>query len=128
MRNTVLRWVINTVAVYVAIRLVPGIGAEGSLGTLAGVALIMGLVNTFVKPVITILSCPLMLLTLGLFTLIVNGLMLGLTSTLAGGLGLSFHVEGFGAALFGSIVISVVSFVLSLLLIDDDDDGRRRQR
>lgn len=115
MRKLLLRWVINAAAVYVAIRLVEGIRAEGGWAVYFWVALILGLVNAVISPIIKALTCPLILLTLGLFTLVINGLMLWLTSVIAGGLGIGFYVEDFLAALLGALVISVVSFVLSVL-------------
>ena len=75
-------------------------------------ALVFGIVNTFIGPVVKLLSLPLIILTLGLFALVVNGLLLWLTSALSDSLGLGFHVTGFWAALFGSVVVSIVSTVL----------------
>jgi putative membrane protein len=115
MRKLPLRWVINAAAVYVAIKVVSGIMVEGGWTVYFWVALILGLVNAVIAPVIKTLTCPLILLTLGLFTLVINGLMLWLTSVIAGGLGIGFYVEDFLAALLGALVISVVSFVLSVL-------------
>jgi len=115
MRKLLLRWVINAAAVYVAIKVVSGIMVEGGWTVYFWVALILGLVNAVIAPVIKTLTCPLILLTLGLFTLVINGLMLWLTSVIAGGLGIGFYVEDFLAALLGALVISVVSFVLSVL-------------
>jgi putative membrane protein len=115
MRKLLLRWVINAAAVYVAIRVVSGITIEGGWSVYFWVALILGLVNAILAPIIKALTCPLILLTLGLFTLVINGLMLWLTSLIAGGLGIGFRVENFLAAFLGALVISVVSFVLSIL-------------
>lgn len=128
MKKALLRWLINTVAVWVAIQIVPGIVAEGDWVGIALVALLLGLVNAFIKPVITLLSCPLVIITLGLFTLVINALVLGLTSWLADVLNLGFRVNDFGAALLGGIVISVVSFVLSVFFADDDERDRRYDR
>jgi putative membrane protein len=108
--------VITMCALWAAAHWVPGISTDGSLIALAGVALVFGVVNAFVKPILTFLSLPAVVLTLGLFLLVINALMLMLTSALSKSLGLGFHVAGFVAALWGSIVISVVSAVLSLLL------------
>jgi len=117
MTNFLIRLVINAVAVWAASRIVPGITVEGGLGTLAIVALIIGVVNALIRPVLTLLTCPLIILTLGLFTLVINALMLWLASWLAGLLSVGFHVADFGAAFFGGLVISIVSFLLSLLLV-----------
>jgi putative membrane protein len=115
MRKLLLRWVINAAAVYVAIRLVEGIRAEGGWAVYFWVALILGLVNAVISPIIKALTCPLILLTLGLFTLVINGLMLWLASVIAEALGIGFYVDGFVAAFLGALVISVISFVLSVL-------------
>jgi len=114
----ILRIVITMCALYAAAHLVSGISATGSVLALAGVALVFGVVNAFVKPILALLSLPAVVVTLGLFLLVINALMLMLTSALSGSLGLGFHVDGFLPALWGSIVISVVSMLLSLLLVD----------
>ena len=114
--KTVLHIVITMCALWVSSRVVNGITVDGSLLALAGVALVFGVVNAFVKPVLMLLSLPAVVVTLGLFLFVVNAVMLLLTSALSGTLGLGFHVAGFGPALVGSIVISVVSIVLSALL------------
>lgn len=119
MRNFLLRWIINGIALYVAARLVPGIEAPESLGTLAVVALVFGLVNACIGPILRILTCPLILLTLGLFTFVINAALLWLTAWAAEALGLPFHVEGLSAALLGALVVSVVSWVLSMALKDE---------
>jgi putative membrane protein len=124
-----VRWLINAVAIAITVILVPGINGGISAGTtldidvksLLGVALIFGLVNALVRPVLKLLSCPLVLLTLGLFIFVINAAMLLLTSAIAQSLGLQFYVDGFVSALFGSIIISVVSIVLTALFGDDDD-------
>lgn len=86
--------------------------------TLLGVALIFGLINTFVRPIVRLLTLPLFILTLGLFTFVVNALMLLLTSAVSDRLDLSFRVDGFGAALLGALVVSVVSFLINVVLPD----------
>jgi putative membrane protein len=105
-------------ALYAAAHFVNGISVDGSVLALAGVALVFGIVNAFVKPILSLLSLPVVVLTLGLFFLVINALMLMLTSALSNTLGLGFHVAGFMPALWGSIVISVVSTLLSLILVD----------
>ena len=124
MRKGLIRWLINAIAVWVAIEIVPGIVAEGDWVAIALVALLLGLVNAFIKPVLVFLSCPLMIVTLGLFTLIINAAVLGITSWLAGLLNLGFNVGSFGAALLGGLVISVVSFILSVFFAKDEDRDR----
>ncbi|MGQ9457473.1 MAG: phage holin family protein [Anaerolineae bacterium] len=124
MRHFVLRWIINGIALYVAARLVPGLEAPESLGTLAVVALVFGLVNACIGPILRFLTCPLILLTLGLFTFVINAALLWLTAWVAGLLQLPFHVEGFGAALLGALVVSAVSWVLSVALKDKRGEER----
>lgn len=113
MKSLLIRWIINAVALWVAVRLVPGIHAPEDVPTLLGVALIFGLVNALIRPVFKLLTCPLIVASLGLFTFVINALMLWLTAWLAGHLGLGFTVTGFIPALLGAIVVSIVSVVLS---------------
>jgi putative membrane protein len=125
MKNFVVKTIANAGALAVAVWLLDKITLTGdSTGkevvTLILVALIFGLVNFLVKPVVKLLSLPLLILTLGLFTLIVNALMLLLTSWLADQFDLSFHVEGFWTAVLGGLIISVVSWALNVVLPDKD--------
>jgi putative membrane protein len=120
----VLRLVINAAALWVATRLVPGVTFQGGGVAFLGVALTFGVVNAFIRPVAKILTFPLILLTLGLFALVVNGLMLWLTSSLSSSLGLGFHVTGFWPAFWGALVVSIVSTLLSLMIADS---SRRRE-
>jgi len=110
-----IRLLVNAVALWVATLLVPGVTYEGGALPLLGVALLFGVVNAFIRPVAKILTFPLIILTLGIFALVINGLMLWLTSSLSSSLGLGFHVSGFWAAFWGALVVSVVSTILSLL-------------
>jgi putative membrane protein len=110
-----IRLVINAAALWLAIRFVPGISFDGDEVMLLLVALVFGVVNAIIRPVLTILSLPILILTLGLFTFVLNALMLWLTSGLSGLLGLGFHVAGFLPAFLGALVVTVVSAVLSLL-------------
>lgn len=87
---------------------------------LLGVALILGLVSMLVKPVVRLLSLPFIIVTIGLFLLVINALMLMLTGWIADGLDLGFHVEGFWTALLGSIVITVVTWGVESVIEDDD--------
>lgn len=125
MKNFVVKTIANAGALAVAIWLIGNITLEGgSTGrkalTLILVALIFGLVNSLVKPVVQLLTFPLFILTLGLITLVVNALMLLLTSWLAGVVDLSFHVEGFWTAVLGGLIISVVSWALNVVLPDEN--------
>lgn len=111
-----LRWVINTIAIMLAIKLVPGIEYAGKWWGVLLVGMIFGLVNTIIRPVVAFLSLPLLILSLGLFTFIINAMMLGLTSWISGQMNLGFRVAGFGASLIGALIISLVSLVLSCLI------------
>lgn len=123
MKKLLLRWGISAVAVYVAAALPTGISVEGNALTYLWVALVLGLVNALIAPIIKLLTCPLVMLTLGLFTLVINAAMLGLAAWLVPNL----HVDGFLAAFVGSIIISVVSFALSVLT-GVNRESRRRER
>lgn len=127
----ILRWIITALAVAAAAYLLPGIQVSNepsALTTLAVAALLLGLVNALIRPLVTFLSCGLILLTLGLFTLVINALMLWLTSAIAQNwFGIGFVVQDFWSALLGSIIISVVSFFLSLVLVDTKEKRPRRK-
>jgi putative membrane protein len=114
--NFVLRLIVNAVALWVATRLVPGVNYTGGWAPFLGVALVFGFVNAFIRPVAKILAFPVILLTLGLFSLVINAFMLWLTSALAAPLGLEFHVSGFWAAFFGALVVSIVGTLLAMML------------
>jgi putative membrane protein len=111
-----LRWAISAGGVAIAAWIVPGISVSGDhrVWTLLLVALVLGLVNAIIRPILSMLSCGLIVLTLGLFTLVINGLMLWLASYIAvHGLGLGFHVDGFWNAVLGALIITVFSFFVS---------------
>ena len=114
-----LRWAINTVGLYAAVQLVTGIEFQGSWTGLLWLALIIGLLNALVRPILKLLALPLIILTLGLFTIIINTLVLMLTSSIGQMFSLGLTVDGFWPALLGSLVISLVSVVLSLILRDE---------
>jgi putative membrane protein len=116
MRHLLLRWIINAIALAVAATFVSGIHVDGGWLVLALVALIFGLVNALIRPVVALLTCPLIILTLGLFTLVINAAMLLFASWIAGLLGIGFTVDGFWPAFWGGLVISIVSFVLSMIV------------
>ena len=113
-----VRWLVNAAALWVATRLVPGVIFVGGWLPFLGVALVFGFVNAFIRPVAKVLTFPFIIVTLGIFSLVVNGLMLWLTSALSGALDLGFHVRGFWAAFFGALVVSIVSTLLSMLIAD----------
>jgi putative membrane protein len=114
-----VRLLVNAAALWVATQLVPGVTYSGEVLPFLGVALVFGIVNSFIRPVAKLLTLPLIIVTLGIFALVVNGLMLWLTSSLSESLGLGFHVSGFWAALFGSLVVSIVSTLLWTFVRDD---------
>lgn len=116
-----LRLLINAVALWCAARFIDGITYSGSWQGLVGLALVFGVVNTFVKPVLQFFSFPITIVTLGLFLLVINALMLLLTAAIATRLDIAFTVSGFGPALLGSICVSLVSIVLGAMLISDDE-------
>ena len=113
-----IRLLVNAAALWVATQLVPGVSYAGGPLPMLGVALVFGVVNAFLRPVAKILTFPLIIVTLGIFALVINGLMLWLTSSLSSALGLGFHVTGFWAAFWGALVVSLVSTILSLLIAD----------
>jgi putative membrane protein len=124
MRNFLLRLVINAIALAVTAAVLPGIHVKNdSIGTLAIVALIFGIVNALVKPIFVILSCPLILLTLGLFMLVINGVMLLITDSLSGG---RFTVDGLGWAILGGLVVNLIGQIVETVLgvnkHDKEDD------
>ena len=126
MRTFLVKTLANAGALAVAVWLLDDITLDGGgtvdrTLTLLVVALIFGVVNFLVKPVAKLLSLPLLLLTLGLFTLVINALMLLLTSWLAGQAGFSFHVDGFFTAVLGGLIVSVVSWALNAALPDGKD-------
>ena len=109
-----MRILITAIALWAATRLVSGITYHGNWLGLAGVALVFGLLNSFVRPILNLLALPLVIVTLGLFIFVLNALMLMLTSALSSKLGIDFHVAGFWPAFWGAIVVGIVSFLLSI--------------
>ncbi|HTP53085.1 MAG TPA: phage holin family protein [Anaeromyxobacteraceae bacterium] len=108
-----VRLLVNAAALWAAVRLVTGITFHGGVLAFLGVALVFGVVNAVAKPLLQLFSLPLLLLSLGLFGLVINALVLWLTSGFSGALGLDFHVAGFWPAFFGGLVVSVVNLLLS---------------
>lgn len=125
-----IRWAITAFALFVAAWLVPGITVDSSGWVIyAAMAVILGLVNAVIRPILKLLTCPLIVLTLGLFTLVINALTLWLSSLIAvRWFNLDFHVKTLWAALLGSVIVSIVSVVLSIFVKDDDEEERRRRR
>jgi len=116
MNGLLLRWLILTAAILIAAYLFPGIHVAGFFSALFA-ALVLGILNAFFRPILIILTLPINILTLGLFTFVINAFLLLMTSGVIGGL----EVAGFGSALLGSLIISVVSWLLSSFI---NDQGR----
>jgi len=119
MTKFILRWIINVVAIYAAIWIVDGISLESGWISVFWLALIFGLINAFVRPLLKLLTCPLILLTLGLFTLLINTFLFWLTSQVGQAFGIDMVITGFWPAFLGGLVVSVVSVVMSLILRDE---------
>ncbi|UGY92521.1 phage holin family protein [Streptomyces gobiensis] len=124
MKSFLIKTIANAIALAVAVWLLSDITLTGDdttsrTITLILVALIFGVVNYVVKPIAKLLSFPVLVLTLGLFALVINALMLLLTSWLADKLDIGFHVEGFGTAVLGGLIIAIVSWAVSMVLPDD---------
>ena len=119
MTKFIIRWAINAVALYVAVLIVPGIALRGAWTDVIWLALIFGLLNALLRPLLKFLTCPLIILTLGLFTILINTGMLMLTSRIGQVLGFGLSVDGFWPAVLGSLVISIVSVVMSVILHDE---------
>jgi putative membrane protein len=123
MVKLLIRWGIITISLVVAAWLIPGIVIVDSNGWIAVVvtAAILGFLNAIIRPILAFFSCGCIVLTMGLFMLVINAAMLSLASWISANLlNLGFYVDGFWSALFGSIIVSIVSFFLSIFLIDED--------
>jgi putative membrane protein len=116
-RSLVLHWLLNAAALWIAAALIPGLDFSGGPARLLLVAAVFGIVNSTLRPLLTILTCPLIVLTLGLFTLVLNALMLLVTGWVSESWNLGFTVSGFWAAFFGGLVVGLVSMMLSLALM-----------
>ena len=112
-RNFILRLIINMIALVVTATVIPGITVSQEFMPLLVVALIFGIVNALIRPIITLLTCPAVILTLGLFLLVINGFVLQITAYFSGG---RFDVNGFWAAFLGGIIIAIVNMVLEGLV------------
>ena len=116
MRDLLIRLLVNTVAIYVAVSFLPGLDFDRGPVRFLAVAALFGIVNSLLRPVLAVLTCPLVLLTLGLFTIVINAVLLQFTAWLSAQLGLGFHVAGFWSAVWGALVISFVSTLLSMFV------------
>ena len=110
------RLLINAAALWAATRVVPGISFDGDWRLLFAVALVFGVLNVSIRPILKLLTLPLLIVTLGLFIFVVNAFMLWLTGAISDTFGLGFHVDGFRAAFLGALVVTIVSFALSLFV------------
>ncbi len=114
-KRFVIRFFVNAVAIYVAAQLTSGIHLAGWDAILL-VAIIFGLVNTFIKPLVSLITCLIQVITLGLFTLVINAGILYLTAWLAQRIGLTFSIDNFLSAFLGALIVSVISFIFSKIL------------
>lgn len=119
-----IRLVVNAVAIWAAVQLVPDLNYAGSTASLLLVALVFGIVNALVRPLLLLLTCPFIILTLGLFVLVINTIMLSLTVWLSSIFDLGLTSTGFWATFLGALVISIVSSLINLLIKDDNEDDR----
>jgi putative membrane protein len=118
-----IRWLILTIAVGLTAWLLPGFTIYGSFGSLLAISAVLGLINAIIRPIVMFCSCPLLILTLGLFTLVVNALMLSLTDWLLPGL---MSLNSFWTTFFAALIISLISFVLGLFVHDENNLFVRR--
>lgn len=115
--RALIRWLITAAAIWAAIRLVPGIKpTSNSVEAIIMIALVLGLVNAIIRPIVAFLTCPLIVLTLGLGTLLINTAMFWLAGEIGRQFGFGFTVDGFWPAFLGALVVSVVSTILSVVL------------
>lgn len=126
----IIRWAIGAFSLFVAAWLVTGIRVDDGGGWVvyAVMAVILGLVNAFVRPLLKLLTCPLILLTLGLFTLVVNALTLLLSAWVANNIfSVGFYIDGFWPAFWGALIVSIVSVVLNVFVQDDDKKDKQHK-
>ena len=115
LRRYVLQWLITSLAIFAAFSLVPGNTFTGNGYEIGIIAMIYSVINLLIRPVLTLITCPMIILTLGMFTVIINGVLLLITADLAKYFGIDFQIETFFTALIGAVVISLTTFVLNLL-------------
>jgi putative membrane protein len=129
MNRFFIRWAINAVALFAAIQLVEGIQAQDTgWGAILGLALIFGLVNALISPILKLLTCPLIILTLGLFTLLINTFIFYLAGQVGTWFGIGFEVMNFWAAFWGGVITSIISIFLTLLFKDELKGKRSRKK
>jgi len=119
----IIRWIVSTLALFTAAYLIPGIRVEDPNAWMvyALMALILGLVNAVIRPLLKLLSCPLIILTLGIFVLVINGASFLLAARIAEVLGVGFYVDGFLSAFLGALIVSVISVFFNIFLKDKNE-------
>ncbi len=123
-----IRWAIMALSLFAAAWVIPGIHVDDSRGWIvyAAMAVILSLVNALIRPLLKVLTCPLIVLTLGLFTLVVNAISMLIASAIANNLfKVGFYINGFWPAFWGALIVSVVSVILNIFVGDDDKKDRR---
>ena len=115
LRSVILRWLITSLAIFAAIYLVPGIHFTGPGWQLGIIAAIFSVVNLLLRPILMLITCPMIILTLGLFSVAINALMLMLTANVAVYLGIEYSIDSFTTAFIGALVISLTSLILNML-------------
>ncbi len=115
LRSVVLKWLITSLAIFAAIYLVPGIHFTGPGWQLGIIAAIFSVVNLLLRPILMLITCPMIILTLGLFSVAINALMLMLTANVAVYLGIEYSIDSFTTAFIGALVISLTSLILNML-------------
>ncbi|MBI5632635.1 MAG: phage holin family protein [Nitrospirae bacterium] len=121
MKQAFIKWIMNTIAIMLAVKFVPGIVYSGEWWGILIVGVLFGLVNTFLRPFVRLFTFPLLILTLGLFTFVINAMMLSITSWLSDQFQLGFHVAGFKPAFWGALVISIASLILGCLMPQEEE-------
>lgn len=126
MRNFAIRVIINAVAIAITASLLSGVHvANNDIGTLLIIGLVFGIVNAIVRPILIFLTCPAVIVTLGLFLLVINGLMLLLTASL---IPERLQIDGFGTAVLAGIIMGILGMIMESVLKPDDDDKGKRKR
>ena len=126
-----IRWAVSAFSLFAAASLVPGIVVDDGRGWMvyAAVAVILGLVNALIRPFLKLLTCPLIILMLGIFTLVINALTLWISATLAQNwFNVGYYIDGFWPAFWGGLIVSIVSVVLNTVIKDDREDRKRHKR
>jgi putative membrane protein len=121
MTKFILRWAINGIALYLAVLILPGIDLRSNLASIIWLALIFGLVNALFRPLLQILTCPLIILTLGLFTLVINTFLFWLTSVIGQSFGLELIISDpvWWNAFLGGLIVTIVSVTMTMILKDE---------